>query len=137
MRASYFVGTLSLYTVWQGMATARSNMHPMHAYAHVHPADPCMRTVWQDRWGVLRWLSRRTRLSLFLFYGRWGLPIPRRHPITAIGCFTPPPGGAPIVNPSAEQLDEHHERVYGGLAQAYDNARAALGLPEGARLLIK
>ena len=105
--ASYFVGTLGIYTVWQ------------------------------DRWGVLRWLSRKTRLSLFLFYGRWGLPIPRRHPITAIGGFTPAPDGAPIAHPSAQQLDEHHQRVYGGLAQAYEDARAALGLPEGSKLLIK
>ena len=105
--ASYFVGTLNIYSIWQ------------------------------DRWGVLRWLSRKTRLSLFLFYGRWGLPIPRRYPITAIGCFVPAPDGAPIPQPTSQQLDEHHERVYHGLARAYEDARAALGLPEGAKLLIK
>ena len=105
--ASYFIGTLSVYTIWQ------------------------------DRWGVLRWLSRRSRLSLFLFYGRWGLPIPRRSPITAIAAFIPPPPEAPIAHPSAEQLDAHHQKVYGALASAYVDCRVAAGLPHDATLLIK
>jgi hypothetical protein len=104
---SYFVGTLNLYTVWQ------------------------------DRWGLLRWISRKTRLSLFLFYGRWGLPIPRRHPLTAIATFLPRPVGGARPDPTAEELDAHHELVYGALIKAYDACKAAAGLPEGARLVVK
>ena len=56
----YFVGTLQLYTI-----------------SH-------------DRFGILAALSRRLRLSLFLFHGRFGLPIPRRGPLTAVVAFVPP-----------------------------------------------
>ena len=46
-------------------------------------------TICHDSRGVLKALSRRLRLSLFLFYGRWGLPLPRRGPLTAVVCFVP------------------------------------------------
>ena len=76
-------------------------------------------------------------VSLFLFYGRWGLPLPRRVPISVVADVIRPPSGAPIAAPTDAQLDEHHERVYNSLAAAYANARHAIGLPDDARLLIK
>jgi hypothetical protein len=106
---AYFIGTLQLYTIWQ------------------------------DRWGVLKGLSRRTRTSLFLFFGRWGLPIPRRHPLTAIVAFVTPPGGAgaKIAEPSAAELEAHHHAVYKvGLVAMYEQAKAAAGLPADAQLVV-
>jgi hypothetical protein len=106
---TYFVGTLQLYTIWQ------------------------------DRWGVLATLSRKLRLSLFLFFGRWGLPIPRRHPLTAIVAFVEPPGGRgiKIADPSIAELEAHHDAVYRvGLVRAYEKAKTAAGLPDGAHLLV-
>lgn len=106
---AYFIGTLQLYSIWQ------------------------------DRWGVLRTLSRKLRLSLFIFTGRWGLPIPRRHPLRAVIAFVPPPGGAGsrVEEPTAEELDAHHERVYGvGLVSAYEKLKAAAGLKAESRLVI-
>jgi len=106
---AYFIGTLQLYSIWQ------------------------------DRWGVLRALSRRLRLSLFFFYGRWGLPIPRRHPLRAVIAFVPPPGGAGsrLDQPTTEDLDAHHARVYDvGLVNAYNKLKAAAGLRADSRLVI-
>ena len=87
------------------------------------------------RFGVLRALSRRLKLSLFLFYGRWGLPLPRRGPITGVVVFVPAP--TTIAEPTAAQLEEHHQRVYGALTAAYEAARPVVGLPPSARLWIK
>ena len=101
----YFVGTLQLYTI-----------------SH-------------DRFGLLAALSRRLRLSLFLFHGRFGLPIPRRGPLTAVVAFVPAPSG-PLAEPTAEQVEAHHARVYGALAAAYDAAKPAMGLPAAATLTI-
>ena len=92
-------------------------------------------TICHDRFGLLKGLSRRLRLSLFLFYGRWGLPIPRRGPVTAVFAFIPAP--ATVDAPTDEQLDAHHAKVYGALVAAYDAARPAVGLPPNARLWIK
>jgi hypothetical protein len=93
-------------------------------------------TICHDRHGLLKALSRRLRLSLFLFYGRWGLPLPRRGPLTAVVCFVPAPRDAPVAEPTDAQLDSHHERVYGGIAAAYTAARPFVGLPETAQLRI-
>ena len=35
-----------------------------------------------DRWGVLEALSRKAQASIFLYWGRFGLPIPRRANVT-------------------------------------------------------
>eukprot|EP00966_Prymnesium_polylepis_P114267 2640291-Prymnesium_polylepis.1 len=83
----------------------------------------------------MRTLSRQLRVSLFLFHGRFGLPIPRRGPLTAVVAFVPAPC-APIAEPSDEQVEAHHKRVYGALVEAYDAAKAVVGLPEAARLTI-
>lgn len=52
-------------------------------------------SVWFDSMGIMQWLSRKLRVSLVLFYGRWGLPIPYRTTIFGV-C------GAPINVPKKE-----------------------------------
>ena len=47
-----------------------------------------------DFWGSEA-LSRRCRVCCGFFFGRWGLPLPRRHPIITLV-------GAPV--PGAESL---------------------------------
>ena len=66
---------------------------------------------------------------------RFGLPIPRRGPLTAVVAFVPAPSG-PLAEPTAEQVEAHHARVYGALAAAYDAAKPAMGLPAAATLTI-
>ena len=41
-------------------------------------------SVWYDKFGIMQWLSRKLRISLVLFRGRWGLPIPYRTPIFGV-----------------------------------------------------
>ena len=96
-------------------------------------------TICQDRFGVLRALSRRFRLSLFFFYGRFGLPIPRRHPLSAVIAFVPPPGGAgaKVSEPTDAQLEAHHEAVYSaGLVSAFHKLKQSAGLSQDCHLVI-
>lgn len=81
-------------------------------------------TVIQDPLGIMKWISRRLQVSLFLFYGRWGLPIPRRSP-TAICVY---PVRAPkLEDPSEETLEKLHQEVYGGLARTFDEQKDFVG----------
>lgn len=59
--------------------------------------------------GILTRLSRKLRMSLMLPYGRWYLPIPRRHPLIMMI-------GLPVVVtqedvPSKEQVEFVHQEV--------------------------
>ena len=41
-------------------------------------------SCWYDSSGIMQWLSRTLRFSLFFFWGRFFLPIPFRTPITGV-----------------------------------------------------
>lgn len=74
-------------------------------------------TVVQDPFGILKFVSRKLKLSLFLFYGRWGLPIPRRSPTSICPHLVRAPK---IAEPTDEDLERLHHQVYGGLAKKYN-----------------
>lgn len=84
---------------------------------------------WYDRFGVLEALSRKLQASLFLYWGRWGLPIPRRAQITMVV-------GRPIDvqktegEPTEEQIDELHERILEEVTTHFNRHKAALGWAE-------
>lgn len=61
----------------------------------------CLKT-WQDPWGVMRALSRRLRVSVVAFTGRYGLPIPFRVPL--LGVLGPPILVPLTPNPTNEQV---------------------------------
>lgn len=80
-----------------------------------------------DPFGVLEFLSRKLQVSLFLFFGRWGLPIPRRIPVTMcphlVRCEK-------VAAPSPEQVERTHVEVYGGLERKYnEEMRYYTGFP--------
>eukprot|EP00931_Biecheleriopsis_adriatica_P011755 TRINITY_DN112830_c0_g1_i1.p1 TRINITY_DN112830_c0_g1~~TRINITY_DN112830_c0_g1_i1.p1 ORF type:complete len:387 (-),score=65.02 TRINITY_DN112830_c0_g1_i1:154-1314(-) len=81
-----------------------------------------------DPFGILEWLSRRMHVSVFLFFGRWGLPIPRRTPLTlcsrAHRCKK-------VESPTEEQVQQLHDEVYGGLERSFNSeARHFTGYPD-------
>lgn len=70
---------------------------------------------------LLRALSRRVRASVVIFYGRWGLPIPFRHPIKMVV-------GAPIrveqsAEPSAADVEATLSRVVDAVGALYARHR--------------
>jgi len=81
----------------------------------------------QDGFGIMQWLSRRLGLSLFFFYGRWGLPIPWRSPTTIITKTTIL---KKVESPSEEQVEMAHQQVYGGLVKEFDELKHYAGLSD-------
>jgi len=68
--------------------------------------------------GILASLSRMFRVSLITFWGRWGLPLPRRSPlVTVIGrpIYCPQ-----VVDPSVELINEYHTTYLKEMRRIYD-----------------
>lgn len=72
-------------------------------------------------------LSRKCQASIFLYWGRFYLPIPRRCQITMVY-------GDPIIverakngEPTQEQIDEVHEKLLAGIRVCFENHKHALG----------
>ena len=85
------------------------------------------RLCWFDRGGLLEFLSRKLRMSLFIYWGRYGLPIPYRANITMLF-------GAPIrvqKKPAAEitqaDIDDIHGKLLNGMQSLFDQHKDALG----------
>jgi len=66
-----------------------------------------------DSYGILKWLSRKLKVSLLLFYGRYGLPIPFRETCYYVYGRVVENKHAknPISNPTPEQIYELHARI--------------------------
>ena len=66
-------------------------------------------------------LSRRIRLSIEVFYGRWYLPVPYRHPIRMVTGEV-----VPVTrkqNPSEEEVREVLGRVKAAVTRLYEECR--------------
>jgi len=95
----------------------------------VHPAfllgnSMCLH-VWADASGVLERLSRTLRVSLMVFWGRWGLPIPRRQQV--VFTFGEPVRVEKTAAPSEEAVRVTHEHIIDGLRQTYAKVAPAFG----------
>jgi len=82
-------------------------------------------SAWFDPFGLLERASRAVQASLFVYWGRFLLPIPRRVNITMLI-------GQPIVvekveSPTDEQVDAVHARLLREMAALFDEHKAALG----------
>ena len=80
---------------------------------------------WFDRYGFLEWLSRKTQTSLFLYWGRFLLPIPFRTNVTLLF-------GAPVPvekkeNPTEEEVDMVHQEMLDAFVKLFDTHKHALG----------
>lgn len=82
-------------------------------------------SAWFDPFGLLERASRAVQASLFIYWGRFFLPIPRRANITMLI-------GKPIVvdkieNPTDAQIDAVHQRLLVQMAELFDTHKASLG----------
>ena len=81
-----------------------------------------------DRFGVMEALSRLLGVSLIWPAGRWGLPIPRRTPVTiVIGPPLAAPSDAPVACPSDEMIDAMHEQLMREISDMYYRWRDVAG----------
>lgn len=85
-------------------------------------------SCWYDRFGFLEGVSRRLQASLFVYWGRWGLPIPRRAQITmVVGKVI---AVDKVEQPTDEQVDALHARILNEMRVHFDRHKAALGWGE-------
>ncbi|KAJ1455085.1 diacylglycerol acyltransferase-domain-containing protein [Pelagophyceae sp. CCMP2097] len=69
--------------------------------------------------GPLAWASRKVGVSLTVFWGRWGLPLPRRKKMVYVRGF---PLGLPhIPEPTDEDVDKWHAVYCDELKALYDH----------------
>jgi len=80
---------------------------------------------WFDSFGIMEWLSRKVKASLFIPYGRYGLPIPFRCNITMI--FGEPIIVEQVENPTQEQIDVLHLRLLDAWQSLFETHKSSLG----------
>lgn len=66
----------------------------------------------------LETLSRKYQVSLTIFWGRWGLPIPRQHKIMYVRA--PPMGMPHIKNPTDEDVDKWHKKYMDEISRIFE-----------------
>jgi len=91
-----------------------------------------MLTVVQDPWGIMEKFSRRFKAAIMFYYARFYLPIPYRVPVTII---VHPEKAEKTENPTEEQVEAFHQRVYGGLTRVYQQQRGYAGHPKRTLLI--
>lgn len=82
-------------------------------------------SCWYDSFGILEFISRKAQASLFLYWGRFGLPIPRRVQVTM--AFGRVIEVQKVENPTEEQIDEVHQKIINATKQMFDLHKASLG----------
>lgn len=108
------------------------------------PVAPCyifgntkLMSCWYDQGGVLQGISRRLKAGFLPIWGRWGLPIFFRQPITGVVGH---PIRVPKVEgePSQEMIDKYHAQFVDELVKLFNRYRALYGNGfETKKLLIK
>ena len=90
--------------------------------------------VWYDKQGLMQWLSRKLRMSLVFFSGRFGLPIPYRTPLLAV--FSAPFQVKQNLNPTDKDITDVMDRLEKEIKTLFDTHKAAFGW-ENVQLIVK
>lgn len=82
-------------------------------------------SLYYDSYGWMEWLSRKAQASIFVYWGKLGLPIPHRTNITmAVGDLITV---EKVENPSQEQIDFVHQQLLDGVETTFNTYKASLG----------
>ena len=81
--------------------------------------------AWFDPFGVMEAASRRAQAAFFVYWGRFGLPLPRRVNITMV--FGTPILVQKVAEPTGEQVDALHAEYLRAIEALFDTHKAALG----------
>lgn len=83
-------------------------------------------SLWYDKYGILKFISRKLGFALIFFWGRFGLPIPWR--VSIVGAFGDPIEIGEInLNPTKEQVDEVHKELLNKMVELFDHHKARVG----------
>ncbi|CAB9530266.1 Diacylglycerol O-acyltransferase 2-like protein 6 [Seminavis robusta] len=82
-------------------------------------------SAWWDPSGYMEKISRKAQASIFVYWGRFGLPIPRRCQITMV--YGDPIYVDKVAEPAQKQIDELHEKILNGIRDCFEEHKASLG----------
>lgn len=82
--------------------------------------------MWSDSFGLMEWLSRKLKVSLFIFWGRFGLPLPFRANITMLLGHPVMPSKV-VAKPAAEDIDSMHKTILDNISSAFNLHKGACG----------
>jgi len=99
--------------------TTGTHIIPIYVFGHTQMFDQV------GKGGFIASLSRFLRTSITLFYGRWGLPLPFRTPVTVVR-------GSPVMvkktaDPTQEDVDALHAQVVTAVQALYEKHRHEAG----------
>jgi len=77
--------------------------------------------------GLRKWISKKFKICIPIFYGRWLSPMPRRVPIQV--CFGAPVDMPRIPEPKKADIDRYHAQYVQSLRTLFDTYKAQAGMP--------
>jgi hypothetical protein len=92
-----------------------------------------MMKILKDPLGLMEAFSRKMQAGIIGYYGRWLLPVPHRVAVTASVSVTTT---TKVADPSTEEVEELHRKVYGGLEAVYEQQKHFAGYPNR-KLVVK
>lgn len=99
---------------------AGASLVPVYVFGHSHLLD-----VLPGAGSSLEALSRRLRVSLMFFFGKYYFPIPRAIPLTVV--MGTPISLDKVENPSEEQVNAAHAAFCAALVSLFDKHKDAVG----------
>eukprot|EP00486_Rosalina_sp_Unknown_P006423 CAMPEP_0201577562 /NCGR_PEP_ID=MMETSP0190_2-20130828/24000_1 /ASSEMBLY_ACC=CAM_ASM_000263 /TAXON_ID=37353 /ORGANISM="Rosalina sp." /LENGTH=153 /DNA_ID=CAMNT_0048009715 /DNA_START=705 /DNA_END=1166 /DNA_ORIENTATION=- len=86
-------------------------------------------TSYVDDYGIMQALSRRLKMSLIAFAGKYWTLAPERMPLYYVmgPVCENPNHGTPIKNPTQKQIDEYHEKILLSLKTLFDAHKGFYG----------
>ena len=99
---------------------------PVYGFGHTS-----LWSVVTDPLGLLEGISVALNVSVCPFYGRWGWPLgaPRRAPLL-VAFGEPIEAGAPVANPSKEEVAAMHARLLEGFTRTFEEHKGEYGWAE-------
>lgn len=81
---------------------------------------------WYDSYGLMEGISRKLKMSIFVFWGRYGLPIPHRTNITML--FGSPIKPAVVTeSPAKDAVESMHQKILADISTVFDLHKGACG----------
>eukprot|EP01083_Nonionella_stella_P011959 33944_1 len=97
---------------------------PMYGFGNCQVLE-----CWFDKYGIMKAISKKLKMSLIVMYGRWYLWIPNRIPLYNV---TGPIvrnkyANNPIKEPTQQQIDEYHDRILAETTKLFNQHKGIYG----------
>merc|ERR1712129_581229 len=82
-----------------------------------------------DSFGIMKSLSRRLKMSIIAFAGKYWTLAPKRTPLYFVmgPVIKHPNDGIPIAHPSQQEIDDYHAQILAHLKMLFDSHKGFYG----------